>query len=382
MASIMSLTDLERRALPELLNLADGHTRPDVAVDVETHLLKSYRLSVKNAEDQLSIEREFLSSFFEVGNQKSVPEGHAFLTYSASSAMQAAANYCFLENLSVALIEPAFDNIARSLELMKINPVPISENSITGFIHNEESINQDVIWLVLPNNPTGFQIDSIEFEKLSNRCKEQNKLLILDFCFRQFSNLMLGFDQYEILDRAKCRYIGIEDTGKTWASQELKVGLSRISSTSDSANLRETLRRIHENLLLRVSPFVLKLLTAIIQDGDGLKRTKNVLKENFGILKNALDPSCFVLSSAVVDDWPLPMEWLGIRRPNLAVSADEFCSHLKNNYSVLALPGEPFYWRNSLKGSNYIRLSVNRKPDIVKHCADKINKLSDVLGQA
>lgn len=369
MSKQKSLTKLERSALTELLNLSDGHTRPDVASDVEARLITAYRQSDEKDQDQL--EQEFLQTFFRSSGQMNCKTKNVYLTYSASSAIQAVATFCALNRKSVALIEPAFDNIPRTLQLMGVNLRAVSENRIHSFLNDEIEISEDVFWIVLPNNPTGFELDAEQFYTLVKKCACTGKLLVIDFCFRQYSSSMINFDQYKILNDSNCEYIAIEDTGKTWASQELKLGFLRLSEKK--SKIHTFMDEYHDNLLLRVSPFVLDLLTSIINDGDGLKTSAKKFADNSKKIKEILPAEYFSMASDAVENWPLPMEWIRLRRPKFPLSATEFATLLQREYKVLVLPGAPFFWKNPRRGEDYIRISLARNDRIISHGSDRIN---------
>ena len=96
---------------------------------------------------------------------------------------------------------------------------------------------------------------------MANVCSEAGALLVLDFSFRPHSELSTAYDAYEVLTSTGVSFIGIEDTGKTWATHDLKVGLTVTSD--DIAGLTH---RLHDELLLNISPIVLWFLTELIGD--------------------------------------------------------------------------------------------------------------------
>ena len=101
----------------------------------------------------------------------------------------------------------------------------------------EENVKADTIFLVDPNNPTGFTLTGSSsdpqkikesFLELFRYAKDNNKLLIFIFCFTSFllGDADLGiFDIYKELDDMGVTYISIEDTGKTWPLQDTKVAM-------------------------------------------------------------------------------------------------------------------------------------------------------------
>src|SRR5205807_3916332 len=101
-----------------------------------------------------------------------------------------------------------------------------------------------------------------------------NKILMIDFCFAAFALMdpELGrFDIYEMLEESGVSYIAIEDTGKTWPIQDAKCALLTVSK-----DLHQQTYNIHTAILLNVSPFILNLLSAYIDDSmaDGFASVK------------------------------------------------------------------------------------------------------------
>lgn len=140
--------------------------------------------------------------------------------------MHITATYLQQQKARVGLIEPCFDNLP---DLMKHMRVPLSPLAEHLFAQPENiyanlaasTQNLDAIFLVDPNNPTGFSLFSqgpYAFKEVVRFCVDHNKLLILDLCFAAFM-ITVGqprCDIYEILEDSRVRYIAMEDTGKIW----------------------------------------------------------------------------------------------------------------------------------------------------------------------
>ena len=115
------------------------------------------------------------------------------------------------------------------------------------------------------------------------------KTLVVDFCFRFYAAELPRWSQYELLQRSGVSFITIEDTGKTWATLDMKIGMLVCSD-----DLHDEFYHRHDDLLLNVSPFHLALLTEFIDDTivHGADATIGFyVRQNLEILREAFTDS-------------------------------------------------------------------------------------------
>lgn len=313
---------------------------------------------------QKALEEEFQYEFFKLSKQFSaINHPRTMLCYSASLSTDLIATYLQKKNLSVSLLQPCFDNLATILTRRDVNLVSVEEDKFNPdkIVHTLENITTDALFLTLPNNPTGFMLSQDEVKTVINYCKKNNKLLIIDCTFR-FYHEDSFWDQYEALEESGVSYFVVEDTGKTWPTQDLKCSI-----LAASEDLYEGILELHNDILLNVSPFILNLLIKYIKDtqvvGIELSLWK-VIEENRSYLRNTIKDSIFVPHS---DDTRISVEWLNIADTSVK-SLNILDSMLEFGLGVL--PGDHFYWANPEVGERYIRVALARDPQMFKESCD------------
>ncbi len=209
------LTDYEISALPAEFNFTDGHARYRF---IQSDIFEKLPDLLKGRLDQRQVEHEFATAYFGLGNQGQVNLERTLYCTSASISIEVIANYLRLHKMSVSLIEPAFDNLADILMRHKIHLEALAEEILPelGLAKWLETITTDALFLVIPNNPTGHTFVEAEFQSIIDFCLRKRKLLILDFSFRFFTQILSTWSQYELLERSGVDYIAFGDTGKTW----------------------------------------------------------------------------------------------------------------------------------------------------------------------
>src|SRR5262249_510463 len=138
--------------------------------------------------------------FFRVAKQEAIFTGHPpLLVYASSIAMVMVANYLMKKKMTVALIEPCFDNLHDILKHMQIPMTPLREEWLrepkTLYKNLKDHVKADAIFIVDPNNPTGrtlFKHGRRAYEELIRFALDHNKLLIFDYCFASFIDHAIG----------------------------------------------------------------------------------------------------------------------------------------------------------------------------------------------
>lgn len=376
------ITQHEIHALKTDLNLADAHTHQSQSKSQQKSIVENLpRLwSESERTKQAEMEERFLANFFRVLKQEDALEGHKpLLVYASSIAMVMVANYLMKKKMSVALMEPCFDNLHDILKHMQIPLSVLREewlsNPKTLYNNLKENITADAIFIVDPNNPTGhtlFTHHEKSYKELIRYCLENNKLLIIDYCFAPFVDYAPEINVppiYKMLRESGVHYISIEDTGKTWPLQDTKVAMLKMCD-----ELYEELYNIHTSYLLNVSPFILNLVTQYILDSekDNFSSVYSLLIKNSEIGQKILDGS---LLKYLQPQASVSVMWTEINNPK--VKATDLQKYIFEHSGVYVLPGTYFYWNDPRKGERFIRIAMARNTDVFTKAMKTLRKALD-----
>ncbi len=374
------LTQHEIQALKQDYNLADAHTHQSQS-PTQRRIIERLPTIWYESEKKLQYDSEqrFIYEFFRVQKQDyALKPNNALLVYAASIAMAIAANYLMKKKMSVSLMHPCFDNLHDLLTNMQVPLKPLQEEWLYDpekiYENLEKNIKTDAIFLVDPNNPTGFTLfkhGKVAYKEIIRFCKDKKKLLLIDYCFASFMlpdvNLDV-FDVYELLEKSGVSYISIEDTGKTWPVQDAKCALIKTSQ-----NLMKDIYNIHTSYLLNVSPFILNLLTEYILDSE-----KDNFASVFDLLeRNSLTAEKELKGSLLEFQKPqskVSVAWFKIKDPKIT-STDLQKAILKKG--VYVLPGTFFYWNNREEGEHFIRIALARNTELFESAIKLVRKALD-----
>ena len=365
--ALIDITQHEIEALKTEFNLADAHTHQSQSISQKKIIEDLPKLWYSAEKDtQYKSEQEFIEKFYAFHGQHTAlrRKDEIYIVYSASISMHITATYLMQNNMSVGLIEPCFDNLHDLMKHMNVPLSPLDEslfsdsNEIYGNLV-QHALGLDAIFIVDPNNPTGFSIfseNTESFRELIRFCKDFNKLLIMDFCFSAFIKVSGGsrVDVYELLEGSEVNFIAMEDTGKTWPIQDAKC-----STLQASKNINKEIYNIVTSVLLNVSPFILKMITRYIEDSDkdNFSSVRSVLETNRNLAIEYLDGG---LLKYCPPQTKTSVAWFEITDPDL--NADQLQETLKTR-NVYVLPGKYFYWANPERGQRYIRIALARDSD-------------------
>ncbi|MDR2986554.1 MAG: aminotransferase class I/II-fold pyridoxal phosphate-dependent enzyme [Nocardiopsaceae bacterium] len=304
--------------------------------------------------------------------------GKTLLSYAASVSTIVIGMYLKRCRMAVTLIEPCFDNLHDVLANQGIPRYPIDESALHDpdriYAELSRQVRTEALFLVDPNNPTGFSLlqhGRRGFEEVVRYCADHDKLLIIDFCFASFALFdpdLDRFDVYQLLESSGIRYLAIEDTGKTWPTQDAKAAL-----LTASEQVREDIYNLHTSVLLNVSPFVLNILTQYIEDSaaDQLGSVRSVLDRNRDAVRTALAGSLLEYQEPVAK---VSVAWARIDDPRLTATA---LQRQLSDEGVYVLPGRYFYWSEPSRGESYLRIALAREPDMFAEAAGRIRKVLD-----
>ncbi|KZN58168.1 hypothetical protein N473_05350 [Pseudoalteromonas luteoviolacea CPMOR-1] len=354
-----SLTEVEVEGLSYLYNFADGHAYHDINehyVDIINNLQRYWQEGKEHSIPDM--EKAFKNQFAELIDSSTLHStNHFSVCPTASNSIDIVAAWLHKENKRTALIEPAFDNLYLLLKRRGVDISAFDELALK----NEHQLAQivssgdiDALFLVNPNNPTGLEMTESEFIYLVEQCKAHNITILLDRTFRIYGKT--NFDDYQILEQSGIDYVVIEDTGKTWPTQDLKISLMVYSEAISS-----TMRLLYEEIFLCSSNFALALLKQFIAVTAkfGVDATiKNEVRRRSETINDALSGT----GLKVFDNdekCQLPLCWIDIS----ATGYDDvsFAARLKE-HDIAVLPGRFFYWNSKSQHTQFIRVSL-MKPD-------------------
>lgn len=309
---------------------------------------------------QTELEEAFIDAFLSLAGEPMHQDFSRYmLSYSASSAITMVVSHCARAGKRVALIEPVFDNISSILRRENVEIVPILERDCTveRLPVALARLEPAVVWLVSPNNPTGWTLSEDEFRTLVKHCVDRGCTLVLDTSFRFFSPAPTGWSQYEILEESEVSYIVLEDTGKTWSTSEIKVGLAVCSR-----DMYVDMYRLHDDLLQSVSPFHLRVLTEFIRDSAKNGIEESILPsvtKNRAILRSILSDGDLQFLTEMRS--PVSVDWL--RLPE-GMDCEVFV-HAAIQEGVHILPGTNFFWHQPERGRNLVRVALARESQLM-----------------
>ncbi|MGV9244788.1 aminotransferase class I/II-fold pyridoxal phosphate-dependent enzyme [Streptomyces sp. NPDC003710] len=372
-----NLTQYERIGFDRELNLADGHAHQgaDAAQrEITRRLPELYETSELSR--QRDVENTFKETFYRLAGQRSaIRHPHALLCYSASLSIDLVGAFLGGAGIGVALLQPCFDNLATVLMRRGVALTPVAEKAVTGPDLARLLAAADApgaLFLTLPNNPTGFALGPADFRRVAEVCAANGTVLVVDWTFRFFDRGDV-WDQYEVLDRSGVSYLCIEDTGKTWPTLDLKCSI-----LATSADLHDRLAELHNDLLLNVSPFVLTLLTAYLDDSvrRGLDASvRQVIRTNRRALHRALDGSLLVPGAP---EATISVEWVRIAAPS---PGSLEVVELLGDVGIAVVPGDHFYWHEPDLGSRHIRIALARDPVMFARACARLRGAVETLPQ-
>lgn len=348
------LTDIESLGLNSKYGLADGHAYQDLTNEQKFIINDLSKLwSQSSTLLQKEIETQFHDNFYLLAKQPSAIGSQNFrICTSASQSIDMVGAFLFRNKLSVGLVQPTFDNLAQIMKRWGLQITPLNEDQIYQFNKKDsysKTFQCDALFIVNPNNPTGSFLTPDQAMNIIDWCKENNKLLIIDQTFRFFDPH--PFDLIKLLKESGVSYISIEDTGKTFPTQDMKASI--ISYSLDIASQIEI---VYEEIFLAVSPFALLVLNHFIKNAISLGLENVVLnkvRQHREILLKSIKGT--ILTSASKSNLDLSVQWLKIEKQNL------FDLELVNTLSqsgLYILPGRHFFWADPVQGKNYVRVSL------------------------
>jgi aspartate/methionine/tyrosine aminotransferase len=381
-ARTQSLTDFERLGFSALLGLADGHAYQDLdpvyrpAVDSLGSLwYECEKIPVIEAEER------FRNAFALLSRSSAVATLPFYkICPTASNAIDIAGAVLADRGVVTGLIEPTFDNLSLILRRRRVRVRPISEielarsageGTLPKFLDDQSC---GAVFLVQPNNPTGFELDSAALQAVAEYCAHRGTILLLDNSFRFYRRQPL--DDYNILLRAGVSFICIEDTGKIWPTHDLKASLIFCSP-----DIWPDIDVVYSELYLCHSRLAIAILERflLITHSEGLARTIwSQVDEHRSILRAAIAGSGLRVDESAADS-QISVEWLNCRETGLH-DLQVVAQLAKRGLAVL--PGRQFYWHSVNEGDCHhnIRISL-MKPRLAFAQSMVLIRSAFVLGE-
>lgn len=363
LGDIANLTQLEMLALPEAINVADGHARQEPSPQ-QRRIVECFTELFDGAARATypDLETRAQTAFLTALGQKSAPigTGRILSCYSSSVAMEIVARALTSSVGSVGLIHPTFDNIPDILAGVGLHLLPLDENELReGDVATLFENRFGCLFATTPNNPTGGVMSAQRLAALAEMCTDRNVILTLDTSFRGFDR-RAQYDHYEILDGSGCRYIVIEDTGKLWPTLDLKLGFLVFSE-----NVGLPVARVHSDLLLNVSGFILAVVERFALDATagGLTNLQADIAHNRELLRAVLAPVSQV-------SFPDPDNRVSVERIGLETGMDSgTVARRLRRQGAHILPCRRFYWAQPDVGDPFLRVALARSPKVVEAAA-------------
>jgi aspartate/methionine/tyrosine aminotransferase len=292
-------------------------------------------------------------------------------------ALEIVANYLRIERLTLALIEPCFDNLANIFHRhgVLIRPFPDTLLEAHGDVFDLalHGIECDAICLVTPNNPTGRTLSQANLRSLVRFCREHRKLLILDNCFRAYIPRDLVYDQHRIVLDADVDAFLVEDTGKTWPTAEIKAPFFAVSR---ARGLFDRIYDIYTDFLLHVSPVGVRLLHEFIRlsEEDDLAYIHEVVAVNRASLYEKLAGTFLIPCEQPFAS----VAWLRIQHSFTGLRLKQTL----DEHGVFVLPGEHFFWNDRRQGEEFVRVALTRDADMFREAAGLLSEVCHKVADA
>jgi aspartate/methionine/tyrosine aminotransferase len=366
-----TLTEAEVAGLGTAFDLANGHAYHDFPAALRPVIedlpaIWSYSAS-RSVPD---MEEEFKRSSAEIFGSLALT-GHPYYSIcpTASNSIDIVATWLHMRRYNVGLLEPVFDNLYLILRRRGLNIESVREGDLLDLDALESKIRTldlKSLFIVTPNNPTGFQLDADEFGALCGLCARMGVTLIVDKTFRLYSKRT--FDSYKILNESGVGFVVVEDTGKTWPTQDTKVSLMVYSES-----LAEDLRTLYEEIFLCSSNFTLAFLKTLIEKTRSVGVDKVIHREvskRTLYVERALSQSSLVLvrNNRACS---LPLAWIDCSATGLTDL--ELVRKLKE-YNIALLPGRFFYWASQEQHTSHVRLSLMKPNRVFYKAVDTLSE--------
>jgi hypothetical protein len=296
------------------------------------------------------VEESYFCTFMELFQQFGAEGVFYKVLPNASLSIDVVTALAKRRGMRVQLIEPVFDNLYLYSRERQVPLTPLPEVRLRSYGAEAIDTKVDMVFIVNPNNPTGFTLTATDFREIAQRCAQHRITLAVDASFRAYD--LSGADHYHILRDEGCSWITIEDTGKTFPTRERKASIICCSN-----DLKKDLAELVEIHVLGWSSPVLLYLKEMFEAVGKIGIADAIIEPTQcrraalrKYLKGTyLRPAMNALNST------LPVDFLEITDDRFS---DELLTRHMAKYSVGILPGHHFFWSESAKIDRYIRVAL------------------------
>jgi aspartate/methionine/tyrosine aminotransferase len=315
--------------------------------------------------DRRALEQTFLERYGAVSGEDLGPEETVFFL-TASMAIGAVARH--LANQGVRRIgvpEPTFDTLPGLLREAGLEPVPLPEDD-EALLAAVDTLG--AVFLVLPNNPTGWTPSLRALAALPEAAKASGCTVVVDRTCRFHQDR-----QHSRLFLADFDWIDIQDTGKTWSTLGTKLAFVRARSPRTLTALRGEYG-LHMKSVPALNLYITSEAIAL-EGGD--YRVRRAVARN----RDALEDELGVLGFTVVS------RPLGVALLCLPVGFPMGSTRLAQSLraaDIEVMPGRDFFWNTPLEGEEFIRVSLARPAerfpaqaaalaDAIRACGERVS---------
>jgi aspartate/methionine/tyrosine aminotransferase len=319
------------------LTSADAQLLPAVSLPVDIYR----RLA---AVDRRSLEQAFLDRYGAVAGEFIGPDETVFFL-TASLAITAVARHLVHQGVRrIGVLEPAFPHLPRLLREAGLELVSVPEDD-DALLAAVDTLG--AMFLVLPNNPTGWAPSARALAALPAAAKASGCCVVLDRSCRFHQDR-----QYSRLFQPDYDWIDIQDTGKTWSTAGTKLAFVRSSLPGTVEALRHDF-----GYAPAVPPLNLYVASEAVVLEGGDYRVRRTVARNREVLEAALGELGFSIVSR-----PLGVALMCLPR-SYPIGSTSLAQSLRAA-NITVVPGRDLFWHTPHEGEAYIRVSLIRPNDV------------------
>ena len=237
-----------------------------------------------------------------------------------------------------------------------------------GFVPELPKETPDIIYLCLPNNPTGTTLKKNELQKWVDYANQKGSIIIFDAAYEHYiSTPDVPHSIYEC-DGAKDCCIEIRSFSKTAGFTGLRLGFTVVpkSLKSGDASLHDMWARRH-GTKFNGAPYIVQRAGEAIYSDEGQKEVNELVgyyMENASMIREGLTAAGFTCYGGV----DAPYIWM--KTPDKMTSW-EFFDYLLDNANVVGTPGSGF----GPSGEGYFRLTAFGTHENTKAALERFKNL-------
>ncbi|MDY3990437.1 MAG: LL-diaminopimelate aminotransferase [Lachnospiraceae bacterium] len=237
-----------------------------------------------------------------------------------------------------------------------------------GFVPELPKETPDIIYLCLPNNPTGTTLKKNELQKWVDYANQKGSIIIFDAAYEHYiSTPDVPHSIYEC-DGAKDCCIEIRSFSKTAGFTGLRLGFTVVpkSLKSGDASLHDMWARRH-GTKFNGAPYIVQRAGEAIYSEEGQKEVNELVgyyMENARMIREGLRAAGFTCYGGV----DAPYIWM--KTPDKMTSW-EFFDYLLDNANVVGTPGSGF----GPSGEGYFRLTAFGTHENTKAALERFKNL-------